>query len=230
MGRMERNGEIAAFTLLAKYENNQVKLRIFMPKKHPTLTYEFFVEDLDSIPQELDDLMDAIDLALLGKGEQLADMILTSDVLDLMPKELISEFFRNTKKSPRPTKATLTELDLKNPLNTEAEICLTGRSRSFISSKAREQSRGRPTEEDNCERNTEIFKEYKRLIKTLAKWQCLKELSIKYHLSESSIEDILKQESALDRHGYVPTGGGRGIARRWFLYGRNNPEMGEKSE
>lgn len=201
-----------------------------MPKKYSTLTYEFFVEDLESIPQELDDLMDAIDLALSGKGEHLADMILTSDLLDLMPKELIAELFRNAKKSPRPTKATLTELDLKNPLNTESEIYLTGRSRSFVSIKTQEQSRGRPREENNCERNTEIFKEYKSRIKTLAKWQCLKELSTKYHLSESSIEDIIKQESALDRYGYVSTGGGRGIARRWFIYGRNNPEMGEKSE
>lgn len=198
-----------------------------MPKKYPLLTYEFFVEDLEAIPQELDDLLDAIDLALSGKGDQLAEMILTTDVLDLMPKELIAELFRNTKKSLRPTKATLTELDLKNPQNTENEICLTGRSRHYLSHDATEKSRGRPSNKDLNDRNLEIFNEYKARIKNTAKWQCLHDLSTKHHLSESSIEDILKQQSTLDRAGWVTIGNGRGIAKRWFIHGREKPSMGD---
>lgn len=201
-----------------------------MPKKHPTLTYEFFVEDLDSIPQELEDLMDAIELALLGKGEQLANMVLVSDVLDLIPKELIAELFRNTKKSPRPTKVTLRELDLKHSQNTENEICLTGRSRSYISKDTKEKSRGRPIEEGNRKRNREIFSEYECMIIKQAKWQCLTELSSKYHLSESSIEDIIKQESALAKYGHVKLNNGHLLVEKWWWYGRAKPEKGDKSE
>ncbi len=145
-------------------------MRLFYAKKSPLLEYEFFVEDLETIPQELDDLLDAIDLALSGKGDHLAEMILTTDMLDLIPKELIAELFRNTKKSPRPTRVTLTELDLKNPKNTENEIYLTGRSRYFTSRDAQEKSKGRPSKIDNGERNQKIFNEYKTLITSLAKW------------------------------------------------------------
>lgn len=201
-----------------------------MPKKYPLLTYEFFVEDLEAIPQELEDLLDAIDLALSGKGDQLAEMILTTDVLDLIPKELIAELFRNTKKSLRPTKATLTELDLKNPQNTTNEIHLTGRRRSYVSKDATEKSRGRPKEESNRKRNKEIFSEYECLIRKQAKWQCLTELSNKYRLSESSIEDIIKQESALAKHGHFTLKNGRLLVEKWWWYGRPRPEKGNKSE
>lgn len=198
-----------------------------MPKKYPNLEYEFVVEDLDTIPQELDDLIDAIDLALSGKGEALAEMILTSNALNLMPKEVIAELFRNTKKSPRPNVYTITELKVKN---SESNVRVTRRLVSNNSLKSKKKSIGRPKNKDNTQRNEGIFNEYKTLIKTLPKWQSLQNLSAKYHLSEPSIEEILKEESALERHGMVVTRNGGFRAKKWFFYGREKQSMGDKSE
>jgi hypothetical protein len=194
-----------------------------MPKKHPALKYEFFVEDLDNIPKELDDLMDAIDLALAGNGSQLADLILNGDIVDLVPKELLAELIRNTKKSKRPTITKIIELDLKHPGNTENEICLTGKSQSILSKGAITTTQGRPKNEDNSKRNEQIYYEYKELIKTNPKWQSLKQLSSTYNLSESTIEDILKLESSLNAHGFVNLGNGKFIAKKWWIYGKQKP-------
>lgn len=201
-----------------------------MPKKYPLLTYEFFVEDLYDIPKELDDLMEAIDLALAGNGSQLAELIVNSDVIDLMSKELLAELIRNTKKSKRATITKVIELDLKNPNNTENEICLSGKSQSILSKGAMETTKGRPKNEDNSKRNQQIYDEYKKLIKTSPKWQCLQAMSSKHCLSESTIEDILKLESTLDTHGHAYLGNGKFIAKRWWMSGRGKPERGEKSE
>jgi len=201
-----------------------------MPKKYPPLTYEFFVEDLNDIPKELDELMDAIDLALAGNGSQLAELIANGDVVDLMSKELLAELIRNTKKSKRPTITKMIELDLKHPSNTENEICLSGKSHSLLSEGAMEATQGRPTNKDNSKRNEQIYHEYKKLIKTNPKWQCLQTLSSKHSLSESTIEDILKLQSTLDAHGHAYLGNGRFIMKRGFLFGGHKTKMGDKSE
>lgn len=199
-----------------------------MPKKYPPLTFEFFVEDLYDIPKELDELMDAIDLALAGNGSQLAELIVNGDVVDLMSKELLAELIRNTKKSKRPTITKMIELDLKNPNNTENEIFLTGKSHSLVSKGAMETRQGRPQNEDNSKRNEQIYIEYKELINTNPKWQCLQALSSKHNLSESTIEDILKLQSTLDTYGHAYLGNGRFIMKRGFLFGGHKTKMGDK--
>lgn len=201
-----------------------------MPKKYPPLTYEFFVEDLNYIPKELDELMDAIDLALAGNGSLLADLILNGDVTDLIPKELLSELIRNTKKSKRPTITKMIELDLKHPSNTENEICLTGKSYSLLSKGAMETTQGRPKNKDNSNRNEKICHEYKELIKTNPKWKCLQILSSKHSLSELTLEDILKVQSRLERCGIVHLGNGKFIMKRGYLLGGQKTNMGDKSE
>lgn len=201
-----------------------------MPKKHAPLTCEFFAEDLSNIPQELDDLIDAVDLAFAGNGSQLADLILTTDIISTLPKELVAELIRNTKKSKRPIIKKITQLNLKHSDDTKNEPILTGRSISYIPLEARETITGRPPNKDTSKRDSKIYDEYKEQIKNTPKWQCLQTLSTKYNLSESTIEDILKLQSKIDTHGCVHLGNGKFVMKRGYLFGKEYPKMGDKSE